>query len=185
MPKIIKNLNDKIIKSCIKLFGKKGYEKVEMKMIAKECGVAVGTLYNYYSSKWEIYSEVLNQFQNTIKEEIAKILSGEKDSFERASKTIKYIDNELSNNVALCEVFYNQNIDEVDYELVDTIKKFLVDSIAKSLEPLIKESDLKSRNGNVNELAEMTLVLLCYYKNDKNQTSDYINSLLKRYVQKA
>lgn len=51
MPKIIKNLEEKIFNNAQKLFCENGYENVDMKTIAENCSIAVGTLYNYFPNK--------------------------------------------------------------------------------------------------------------------------------------
>lgn len=61
MPKIIKNLQEKIFEGAKELFYENGYEGVDMKAIAKKCGIAVGTLYNYYSNKDTLYIHVFEK----------------------------------------------------------------------------------------------------------------------------
>ena len=59
MPKIIRDVKDNIFEAAMSLFSQNEYEKVDMKMIAKDSGIAVGTLYNYYENKQELYIEIL------------------------------------------------------------------------------------------------------------------------------
>ena len=59
MPKIIKNLDENIRNKAFELFSSRGYDEVDIKLIAKECGMAVGTFYNYYSSKMELFMHIL------------------------------------------------------------------------------------------------------------------------------
>lgn len=61
MPKIIKNLDEEIAKTALKLFKNNPYQNVSMRKIASEVGIAVGTLYNYYPNKWELYIEVFEE----------------------------------------------------------------------------------------------------------------------------
>lgn len=51
MPKIIENLQDRLIEETIKQIGENGYGSVTIRSIAKGCGVGVGTVYNYFPSK--------------------------------------------------------------------------------------------------------------------------------------
>ena len=51
MPKIINNLEENILSAARRLVAEQGYAAVTMRAIAKECGIAVGTFYNYYPSK--------------------------------------------------------------------------------------------------------------------------------------
>lgn len=61
MPKIIENLDEEIAKTALELFKKNPYQSVSMRKIASEVGIAVGTLYNYYPNKWELYIEVFEE----------------------------------------------------------------------------------------------------------------------------
>lgn len=48
-----------IIESAYRLFLKKGYHGTSMRRIAAEAGIALGGIYNHFSSKEEIFKEVL------------------------------------------------------------------------------------------------------------------------------
>ena len=179
MPKIIKNLNEKIIKVCVKLFGKHGYENVEMKMIAKECEVAVGTLYNYYSSKWDIYSEVLSQFWNNISIDINKIAKKEISNEDKFSELVYYLEGELKSNVALCEVFFNHNMNDVDYIAVDEMNKNIIIEISDIIKPLFKNKELSSYKNSLKEISQVLLILTSSYRNESKQSAEIIISLFK------
>ena len=51
MPKIIENLEDRLIAEAQKQIEHSGYGAVTIRSIAKGCGVGVGTVYNYFPSK--------------------------------------------------------------------------------------------------------------------------------------
>ena len=61
MPKIIENLEEEIAKTALDLFKNNPYKSVSMRKIASEVGIAVGTLYNYYPNKWELYINVFEE----------------------------------------------------------------------------------------------------------------------------
>jgi len=61
VPKIIDSIEDKIFAAAFKLFAEKGYDNVSMKIVAKEVGIAVGTLYNYHSNKQQLFLTVLKK----------------------------------------------------------------------------------------------------------------------------
>lgn len=58
MPKVIKNLKEKILTNAMDLFNDFNYKDVTMNGIAKKTGIAVGTLYNYYPNKKELFVDV-------------------------------------------------------------------------------------------------------------------------------
>lgn len=59
MPKVIKNLESKIINTALELMKIHPYDTIDMRLIAKTCGIAVGTLYNYFPSKKDLFGKVI------------------------------------------------------------------------------------------------------------------------------
>ena len=51
MPKIIKNLENRLIEEANKQIEEVGYGAMTIRSVAKACGVGVGTVYNYFESK--------------------------------------------------------------------------------------------------------------------------------------
>ena len=51
MPKIIENLEVRLITEAKKQIEQSGYSAVTIRSIAKGCGVGIGTVYNYFPSK--------------------------------------------------------------------------------------------------------------------------------------
>ena len=51
MPKIIENLESKLIAEAQKQIEQSGYGSLTIRSVAKACGVGVGTVYNYFPSK--------------------------------------------------------------------------------------------------------------------------------------
>lgn len=51
MPKIIENLEERLMEEAGRQIGVSGYAAVTIRSVAKACGVGVGTVYNYFPSK--------------------------------------------------------------------------------------------------------------------------------------
>ena len=51
MPKIIENLEERLIEEAKKQIEASGYSAMTIRSVASGCGVGVGTVYNYFSSK--------------------------------------------------------------------------------------------------------------------------------------
>ncbi|MBO6239776.1 MAG: TetR/AcrR family transcriptional regulator [Butyrivibrio sp.] len=51
MPKIIENIKEQIIEEAKRQLFENGYSKTTIRSVATACGIGVGTMYNYFSSK--------------------------------------------------------------------------------------------------------------------------------------
>lgn len=51
MPKIIENLREQLLREAKRQIEEMGYAKTTVRSVASACGVGVGTVYNYFSSK--------------------------------------------------------------------------------------------------------------------------------------
>ena len=51
MPKIIEGLRERILETAGRMLLETGYQALTVRAVATECGVAVGTVYNYFPSK--------------------------------------------------------------------------------------------------------------------------------------
>lgn len=59
MPKVIADLENRILDKARGLFLQEGYQGLTIRKVAAECGVAVGTVYNYYPSKERLIVAVM------------------------------------------------------------------------------------------------------------------------------
>ena len=67
MPKIIKNLEENLLAEAARQISVSGYNGINMRSIAKACGIALGTVYNYFPSKEHlIVSCMLENWNNCI-----------------------------------------------------------------------------------------------------------------------
>ena len=51
MPKIIENIREQLLDEAKRQINEFGYENTTIRSVARECGIAVGTVYNYFKSK--------------------------------------------------------------------------------------------------------------------------------------
>lgn len=84
MPKKITDVRRKILEVAAVLFRENEYNNVDMRRISKEVGLAVGTMYNYFPNKENLYVEVFkDSWKKTIKK-LDKITYSDKDPIEKA-----------------------------------------------------------------------------------------------------
>jgi AcrR family transcriptional regulator len=56
---------DRLIEAALNLLETDDYERIQVKDVADQAGVSLGTLYNYFSSKERLFAEVLVRWANT------------------------------------------------------------------------------------------------------------------------
>lgn len=79
MPKIIENLRNRLIDEAKHQINQNGYDSVTIRSIARECGIGLGTFYNYFKSKdLLIATFLLEDWQKRI-ENITEKYAEEKD----------------------------------------------------------------------------------------------------------
>ncbi|MGI9534251.1 MAG: TetR/AcrR family transcriptional regulator, partial [Thermodesulfobacteriota bacterium] len=89
-----------IIRIAAKLFSDKSFHDVTMDEIAEQVGVAKGTLYLYFSSKENLYLEILEHTFDTIE----SLLESEVAKSDSAPEKLKKV-------LAIIIKFYRENID--------------------------------------------------------------------------
>ena len=59
MPKIIENLESRLLDEAKKQLFDSGYGALTIRSVAKDCGVGVGTVYNYFASKDDMIAKIM------------------------------------------------------------------------------------------------------------------------------
>ncbi|WP_223069427.1 TetR/AcrR family transcriptional regulator [Paenibacillus caui] len=116
-----------ILASALVCFAKKGYQQATMDDIVEQSGVSKGAIYNYFSSKDEIYREVINQ--DTLI--LDRIVKDELQTQGSAADKISFLfDTYLSNNhkesplKELFQVFYELRLQSCrDEKIAEFLKQ--------------------------------------------------------------
>lgn len=67
MPKIIENVKENLILEGRKTLIENSYAQLNIRDIAKNCGIAIGTFYNYFPNKEDFVSEIFrDDWRNTL-----------------------------------------------------------------------------------------------------------------------
>lgn len=59
MPKIINEVYEKVLTCAKRKMFDEGYSSLSLRSVAKECGIAVGTIYNYFENKDTLIATIL------------------------------------------------------------------------------------------------------------------------------
>lgn len=80
----------RILTAANKIFMENGYRQADMRSIAKEAGIAVGTIYNYYPNKAVLYQAILNQqweeFDHHINQVVSDPASSTREKLQRITE---------------------------------------------------------------------------------------------------
>ncbi len=63
---------DRIIDAGLTLLGERDFDKIQVKDVAEEANVALGTLYHYFSSKEHLFAEVLVRWAGSLRTNISR-----------------------------------------------------------------------------------------------------------------
>lgn len=179
MPKIIKDV-EKTIRNCaLELFVEFSYTNVDMKMISKKSGVAVGTLYNYYENKKQLYISILKESWENTFNKLDAISELTISSGEKLRKFIISLYEDIEARNGLGKALINTSVAELkDDKEINGLKNSLILRVENFLNCLDKVETL-SKCSNVNtRLAESllvsTLIMLEFHPNDKEDNINFL-----------
>lgn len=186
MPKIINNLEERIISETEQLLAKGNKAVLDMRSIAESCGVAVGTVYNYFPSKGALFSRIFKkQWEKTFEKlrSITDSTNGRKEKMERLIETL-YTDIEsrhafMRANVELMRDLHNEVIE--DFQTHD---KALL-SVAKELEKII---DRLGGGGDPSGRTAVTLLesiraFIRFFPDSREKNIAYLVRLLRKEIE--
>ena len=96
----------KILTAALHLFADTGYGNTTIRMIAKEAGVALGLLYNYFSGKEGVLREIFKSGVSDIQESFQPMLLVS-DPYERIEGLIRGSIRQVKNNLEFWRLFYS------------------------------------------------------------------------------
>jgi AcrR family transcriptional regulator len=98
-----------IFNSAKNLFSKKGFKDTNISDIAKDAGIAVGTYYNYYSSKEELFLKIFIDENMKLKKSMFKKIKPDDDPVTVSTRMMTQGINATNSNRILKE-WYNKEL---------------------------------------------------------------------------
>ncbi|SHE68836.1 TetR/AcrR family transcriptional regulator [Clostridium fallax] len=178
MPKILQNIDVKIYKEAKELFYNEGYRNVDMKIIAKKSGIAVGTLYNYYPNKKSIFLKILEESWNYTFRDLNSIEDSNKEVIFKKIISILYDDIKKRKGIGI-------NLKkEVDNNDVDFMKmeNYIVENLQNIIKNIINK-DLINKYSKIIEKITYTILTNLYIliQVDGDNREENINFILEQY----
>lgn len=182
MPKVIKDIEKKTFNAAIELFGKYGYSNVEMKMIAKEAGIAVGTLYNYYPNKKQLFIKVFEYSWEETFSKIDNIITSSLTPYEKIDTLVETLYEDMENRRGIGRELTEEKVFNKDDNKLIWIKNRIIEKINNLAEEIDKENEKNIDKGMLIRLLEMLMVsistMLHEHRDEKEKNLKFLNGIV-------
>ncbi len=169
MPKTLTNVKEDILAVTRQMIKENGYSELNIRNIASRCGVATGTVYNYYSSKDEIITEILlTEWKLMLK----RIDQNAKTSTSPTIEGLEAIYKELNSFMINVHGKWFQtiqlvNIEDITVSKLSEKKKLLRDQISEKVSALIiPGGEKKLISQEITDIFDVISHLLISYSNE-------------------
>ncbi len=88
MPKIIPELRERIVEIAEDLYAKNSYTEIDMRKISQLCGIAVGTLYNYFPNKQALFVSIFEKSWDRQVQNIQKVINSNISTVNKLERVI-------------------------------------------------------------------------------------------------
>ncbi|MCY6957154.1 TetR/AcrR family transcriptional regulator [Clostridium brassicae] len=139
MPKIIENAREKLIQEGRKILINSSYKDLNIRELVKNCGIGIGTFYNYFGNKDELVMDIFKEDWKKILKFIDEMKESDIEFKFKLEKIYTYINEFLKNYMP---IFYEIAIAKRDSKG----KNKYVGYIYTSMEELI---EIEKRKGNI------------------------------------
>lgn len=146
---------EEIIQAAMNVFSKKGFERSKMEAIATEAGIGKGTIYGYFSSKKELFEEMIYYNLDKYKKELSKIIVGQQNFSEKLEGLFRYHASFLNQNLDIFQVINNGEL------LSHNMKKRLIDEQNSFFELLEKMIEKGISSGEISKNIDREVAVLC------------------------
>ncbi len=179
---------DKILEVANKLFSRFGFHKTSMDEIAKIARKAKGSLYYYFASKEELFTEVVAKEIENLKANLSIIVNDKNLKADEKIKQYLVKRMEVLNSASNYHETLKADFFE-HFDFIDKIRKELDEwekaQIKKIIEQGIEENTFEKRNGNMDVLLDVFIMVLKgleipFFLQDKyDDLNPYFDDLLR------
>ena len=181
--------SEQIITAAVEVFSSKGFYNAKMKEIAARAGVGKGTLYEYYSSKEELFKEIIKTGAQRFKEITEQQLRKEAPLWDKLQNTLEHQLDYLWENRGFTNLFMgreSQIITESEiYGFLYEARKEIMQIMEEEFQKAVEKEELAPRNlslyvrmiqGVFSEVV-VSSVLLENSRPEKEELQEYVDIL--------
>ncbi len=184
----LEDTRDKILEVANKLFSRFGFHKTSMDEIARIARKAKGSLYYHFASKEELFTEVVAKEIENLKANLSIIVNDKNIKAEQKIKQYLIKRMEVLNSASNYHETLKADFFE-HFDFIDTLRSNLDDwekaQIKKIIEQGIEENTFEKRNGNMDVLLDVFIMVLKgleipFFLQDKyDELNPYFDDLLQ------
>lgn len=127
------NRKNAILKAARKLFFEKGFRQVTVENIARKAEFSKGSIYLYFSSKEEIYSQILLNDIDKLHDRVADILQGPSSAYEALIRVAEIYVDFFLNDRELFRILMNFMLHNNDMNLPEDINNHIIKTTNRTI----------------------------------------------------
>jgi AcrR family transcriptional regulator len=178
LPKVIENIREIILQAAKKDLFAKGYDKLSLRGVCKQCNIAIGTIYNYFPSKINLVAVIMLEDWN---KQLEKMLY-DCEKAENVEIGIKSVYFNLKDFAMLYQSIWNISIGskEVIEELAKgrSRHKLLVEQLEEVIYTLLESFKVSKDLFLINFIANSLLV----YAMEPNFDYEKLSRIFKKII---
>lgn len=97
-----------ILETALKLFSERGFHSVSMQQIAEASEFAVGSLYNFFESKEDLFEELTESRSERIIGDLVAVLDGPGNEVERLTNLIRYLPKLMEEHAEFIKLYVSE-----------------------------------------------------------------------------
>lgn len=191
MPKIIKDLRARIINTAIHIFNEEGFNAIDMRKIARECKIAVGTLYNYFPKKKELMYEVFNNLWKESMDELDRFMEESQPGESLLENYITAFHREMDKKKGIGKELFRLELIESKEDKIDEESLFSYsnhqeryEQIRKVLKKSFELEDSQMNGKDFEKIINTCLILIMLNKSSGEDYALFLKDLMSSYVEK-
>lgn len=97
MARIIENPKQLILSTATNILSNRGYKELSIRNVAKECNIAVGTIYNYFPTKRDLIVEMMSNHWNEYFNSLESLAISDKPFFDKLENMFMQLETVIKN----------------------------------------------------------------------------------------
>jgi AcrR family transcriptional regulator len=137
---------NRILQAAIDEFASFGYENANTNKIAKQAGISVGSLFQYFNSKEDLFKTTVNYGSTVLKATLDDIMKGDEDILIKVEKVLRKIQKHSRENTNLIRLYNemsNQSNSRIMFEAVEDLESITAQLYSSLIEKAQKEQDVR------------------------------------------